>query len=180
MATSLSSRIRLGAIIADAIDSSPLILQSSKSSERCLLPCDDADAKVEGQFEISSNKGAIIPQHSLHRMLDLLPMAAFYVLTPWFEIFLKRADIFSSSSRETSVMSLGSFDVMMKSVSWEHILCTNMPENRHYCMELAVHFSKDVICDWMESIYGCYILYSRSPCDPFKSLKTISPLEIIH
>lgn len=47
--------------MTDAIDSIASIVQSFQSSERSLLPSDDASAEIEEEFIIMSNKGGTIP-----------------------------------------------------------------------------------------------------------------------
>lgn len=79
--TTLSTLIRFDAIITDKGDSLSICLQNTRSTDGSLWQCENFHAEVGEIFKIKSNKLGAILKDSLSRSKQLLPAAAFNLLT---------------------------------------------------------------------------------------------------
>lgn len=95
--TNLLTLIRLGVIIADHIDSFSSTMETSLSSDRSVLHCDDHYIKVREYLMIRSNRKGMVPQDSLHKVKHLLPTATPRMLTLSLKIFCRSLAAVSSS-----------------------------------------------------------------------------------
>lgn len=69
---------------------------------------------------------------------------------------------------------------MMNKIGLDHMVCFKRSDNGHYYIGFTVHSLIDFICHWMGDVSDCYNLFSRSLYEPFNSLQSLSPLDVIY
>lgn len=146
-----------------------------------MLQCDTFDADVGDRWKIKVNQEGTIPQESIRRLKQLLPLAASNLLISCFETFCKTCRKHSNSvSLETSVTPSGSCDEVMENVGREHKICFTILDCGHYYFGLAVHSLKNIIYDWPGDIYSCCTLFFSSLYEYFKHFQSLSRRDAIY
>lgn len=177
---SLLAVIRFDAITTDTVDSFSFCSQNVRSPDGSFLQCETFHAEVGERLNINSNKEKTIPQDSLRRRKQLLPVAASNRFTSCLQTFRENCRKDSKSfCSESSATYFGSCDEMMKNAKREHSVSFKMSDNERYCIGLVAHLFKDYICDRRADLYDCFILFSRSLNEPFKPIQSLSPLDVI-